>query len=414
MIETCLNPYKLGLRFCDNAYRFGRPEDILDFRPSKLMILGSSMFWGSIILSVISPVAAAVSFVGCLVVGVAEFIDKSIYRLPNTVTNYFNDGINSRLEAELTKLIDATHNYLVQQTSKAILNVYEKHFEAIITKIDEKIKKLTCFSQHAGKLEQVIKEEKPHIGELYLDLLSEQFKITFPHCEIYKNHLLGKSNFPVFAAKLHMQNLNTVEAAAKQISLFKFNIQEVRYLTLLHHPNIIQFYGITKRRTQHVYYIIMDRMDCDAYTYFEQNPDKESDTQAIKMFSEITNASNYIHQKDLVHRDIKPANILVKMDATKVPSFYLADFGLVHHEPVTRCGTHGYFAPECIRKDLGPITHKSDVYSWGITIRQIINLVSSRAWNTLEFTKWKEASIKCTQHSPSDRPNMAQILEMVK
>lgn len=413
ILETYLNPYRLGMRFYKTAYKLGHPVDIFESGSPISVILGSSMFWGLIILSSINPISAACSFVGFLM-SYAHFFYKFGTQPPDTITDCSKIRINSKLEAELTKWIDATHNDLVQQMTNAIRTVSEQHFEGIKTKIDEKIKKLNSFSKHAGKLEQVTKEAKLRIGELYLDLLSEQFKITIPVREIHRNEQLGSSNFQVFAAELQMQNLKRVEAAAKQIPLAEFNIQEVRYLTLLRHPNIIRFYGISKSHKKQVYYIIMDRMNCNAYTYFEQNSGQKSDTQAIKMFSEITNALHYIHQKDLVHRDIKPANILVKMDAANVPSFYLADFGFVHREPITRCGTCGYVAPECVTKGSGPITHKSDVYSWGITIQKIIELVSSCARNTPELIKWKEASEKCVEYQASDRPNTTQILEVVK
>ncbi|XP_039000110.1 rust resistance kinase Lr10-like [Hibiscus syriacus] len=78
----------------------------------------------------------------------------------------------------------------------------------------------------------------------------------------------------------------------------------------------------------------------------------------------------------ILHFDIKPHNILLGENFTSK----FADFGLVKlflvddsivSITVAR-GTIGYIAPELINKNLGGISYKADVYSFGMLLMEII------------------------------------------
>ncbi|KAM8972049.1 interleukin-1 receptor-associated kinase 4 [Pelodytes ibericus] len=85
------------------------------------------------------------------------------------------------------------------------------------------------------------------------------------------------------------------------------------------------------------------------------------------------NGIKYLHENNHIHRDIKSANIL--LDDTFVPK--ISDFGLsrgtnklkqtVMTEKIV--GTTAYMAPEALR---GEITIKSDIFSFGVVLLEII------------------------------------------
>ncbi|APE36199.1 hypothetical protein BOX37_22260 [Nocardia mangyaensis] len=98
-----------------------------------------------------------------------------------------------------------------------------------------------------------------------------------------------------------------------------------------------------------------------------------SPDRAVAVVEQIAAALDAAHAGGLVHRDVKPANILV----TPADFAYLADFGIAHTEgdsAVTQVGmamgSYIYMAPE--RFDVGPISHRADVYSLACVLHECL------------------------------------------
>ncbi|KAB0368616.1 hypothetical protein FD755_019650, partial [Muntiacus reevesi] len=86
-----------------------------------------------------------------------------------------------------------------------------------------------------------------------------------------------------------------------------------------------------------------------------------------------TNGLTYLHENHHNHRDIKSANILLDEDFTaKISDFGLAWASEKFAQSVMTSrivGTTVYMAPEALR---GEITPKSDIYSFGVVLLEII------------------------------------------
>ncbi len=98
-----------------------------------------------------------------------------------------------------------------------------------------------------------------------------------------------------------------------------------------------------------------------------------SPDRAVAVVEQIAAALDAAHAGGLVHRDVKPANILV----TPADFAYLADFGIAHTEgdsAVTQVGmamgSYIYMAPE--RFDVGPISHRADIYSLACVLHECL------------------------------------------
>jgi eukaryotic-like serine/threonine-protein kinase len=88
-------------------------------------------------------------------------------------------------------------------------------------------------------------------------------------------------------------------------------------------------------------------------------------------------ALDYAHQQGIVHRDIKPANLLV--DATA--RLWVTDFGLAQVQSDTRLtmtgdlvGTLRYMSPEQALAKRVVVDHRTDVYSLGATLYELLTL----------------------------------------
>lgn len=102
-------------------------------------------------------------------------------------------------------------------------------------------------------------------------------------------------------------------------------------------------------------------------------------SRRLELFTRICDAVHYAHQKGIIHRDLKPTNILV--DATGQPK--ILDFGVARITDEESAGTKQttmgqligtlqYMSPEQVNANPLDIDVRSDVYSLGIILYQLL------------------------------------------
>jgi len=98
--------------------------------------------------------------------------------------------------------------------------------------------------------------------------------------------------------------------------------------------------------------------------------------EAAKLVADVGDALHYAHQQGVVHRDVKSSNIMIRPDGSPV----VADFGLAKRDAgeITMTvegqvlGTPAYMSPEQARGESHKVDGRSDQYSLGVILYQLL------------------------------------------
>lgn len=198
---------------------------------------------------------------------------------------------------------------------------------------------------------------------------------------------------------------------AKQLQRFQ---NEARAAAHLHHTNIVPVYSIGAERGVHFYamqYIAGrsladviaelrgERRPADGTAEYREGQPADtaaakqatthsslgSDqfgtntfvTAALELGIQAADALDHAHQLGVVHRDVKPANLLLDADRR----LWVADFGLAQFRDGTNLtltgdlvGTLRYMSPEQALAKRVVIDHRTDIYSLGVTLYELLTL----------------------------------------
>ncbi|XP_048129379.1 LEAF RUST 10 DISEASE-RESISTANCE LOCUS RECEPTOR-LIKE PROTEIN KINASE-like 2.4 isoform X2 [Rhodamnia argentea] len=269
---------------------------------------------------------------------------------------------------------------------------------------------------------------------------------------------LGQGGFgAVYKGKMRDGFLVAVKILMDSRSSPEEFINEVVSISRTSHVNVITLLGFCyegKRRALVFEYMPNGSLDKFLYSGRALHTSSSLEWKILYQIAiGIARGLEYLHRgcnTRILHFDIKPQNILLDQDF--IPK--ISDFGLAklcHRQgsavsTLGMRGTAGFIAPEVVFRNLGRVSHKSDVYSYGMLVLEMVGVrdPAMKVSNSSEmyFPEWiyrdmepgKDlklpmnvteeeevlarkmifVSLWCIQTSPSDRPPIAKVIEMLE
>jgi serine/threonine protein kinase len=209
-------------------------------------------------------------------------------------------------------------------------------------------------------------------------------------------------------------------------ALIRFDLER-QALAMMDHPAIAKVFDAGSTAEGQPYFAMEYVVGLPITQYCDEK--RLAPGERLLLFTKVCEGVQHAHQKAIIHRDLKPTNILVaEVDGKPVPR--IIDFGLakaISQQPeggtlVTRAGglvgTPGYMSPEQMDPMVADVDTRSDVYSLGVVLYELLTGVlalDAKQWESKPFHEVLRQVHEEEPTSPSTRittdPAAAAIAE---
>ena len=261
-------------------------------------------------------------------------------------------------------------------------------------------------------------------------------RVLIVHDEYLGRNIALKELMPMTSAGGGDEKPTPMRQSASLIARF---LQEARITSQLEHPAIVPVYEVGRRRDGTLYYTMRLVRGKTFSAALRECEGLDERLRLLANFVGLCQAIAYAHSRGIIHRDIKPANVMLgQFGETVVLDWGLAklrDAEDIHVEDIKEAlrslelegesplpltaygralGTPHYMPPEQAAGEIAAIDERSDVYSLGAVLYEILTGTTPHSGrNTREIVEkvLHEEPVPVLEMVPDAPPELAVICE---